>query len=127
MQDVTRSLAAIENLIAVLDSATVDGVRHCGLERTEVLRPALIHTTTVLDAFGGEPDAGLENRDDFGGFELFGERNNVVDVIEVRVRNQNGVDAIEVVALRIGWVAVHPRVHYDGFAGIEAELESSVT
>jgi hypothetical protein len=67
MQHVARRLAAIQNLIAILDAATVDRVRHGCFQRTQhILRSAFIHAAAGLHAFGSQPHASLKIATTFG-------------------------------------------------------------
>src|ERR1039457_98818 len=43
------------------------------------------------------------------------------------VRNGDGIDALDLVALRVGGVAFGPRIHQDRFARGQAELKSAVS
>ena len=103
MEYVAGRLAAIDDLVAVLDTATMDRRGSWWpSRRPDVLGSALIHPAAILDSLGGEPHAGLEDRDHLG-LELLRQRNGIVDVVEVAVRNQDGVDAIELVAWPGTW------------------------
>src|SRR5579863_6734306 len=59
--------------------------------------------------------------------ELLRERNGVVNVVEMTVRNQHRVDPVKLVALRILWIAFHPGIHDHDFSGIQTKLKSGVT
>jgi hypothetical protein len=67
----------------------------------------------------------LVNGDNFR-FELFRERNRIVDMIEMPVRDKHRVNSIELMALRVHGIAFHPRVRHNHFAGVQTELERSV-
>jgi hypothetical protein len=125
VQDVTGCLTAVNDLVAVLYPTTVDGVRHRYLKRSDILRTALVHAAAVLDAFGSEPHTRFVNGHHFR-LEFLGQGNCVVDVIEVGVRNQNGIDTAELMILRIFGIAVHPGIHDNDFAGVQAKLKRSV-
>ena len=66
------------------------------------------------------------DRDDFA-VEFLGERDGVVDVVEVAVGDADGIDAIDVVSFRVGGVAVGPGIHEDGLSGWQSKLKRAVT
>ncbi len=56
VEDVAGRLSAVNDLIAILDAATVDRVRHGGSQGPDILRAALVHSAAVLDAFRCQPE-----------------------------------------------------------------------
>jgi len=64
---------------------------------------------------------------DHFGREAFGQRDGVVDVIEVAVGDADGIDALNLVALGVRRVAVDPRVHHDDLTRRKTELKSAMT
>src|SRR5579864_1187449 len=125
MKDISGRLSTVNDLVAILNSATVDGVRHGDFERSHILRTAFVHAAAILDAFAGQPNTGFVDGHHFR-LELLGQRHSVVDVVEMCVRNQNRIDAIELMTLGILGIAIYPRIHDDYLAGVQAKLERCV-
>ena len=113
------------DLVAILDSTAMNGVGHGNFQRPDVLRATFVHAAAALDTLGSQPNTGLINSDDFR-LELFGQGNRVVNVVEVGVRNQDGIDAVELMILRILGIAIHPGIHDNDFAGVQAKLKRRV-
>jgi len=101
------------------------GMRHGDFERPHFLRAAFIHAAAILHALGGQPHAGFEYRHHLG-LELLGERNSIVDMVEVAVRDEKRIDTIELVSFGIRGIPLHPRVQNDYFSRFQAKLETSV-
>ncbi len=125
MQNVAGRFSAVNNLLAILNAATVNGVRHGHFHRTNHLSSALVHTAAVFHALRCQPQTRLMDGH-HGRLEFLGERNGVVDVIEVPVRNQKGVDTVEFMPRRIFGIAVHPGIHHQTLPGIQPKLNSAV-
>src|SRR4029077_5441087 len=85
-----------------------------------------VQPPTFPPPLGREPQAGLKNRD-YLGFEFLGERDGIMNMIGMRVRNQDRIDALELMALGIHGIALDPRIHHKHFASLQAELEGRVT
>ena len=64
VQDVARRLAAVNDLVAILNAATVDRMRHSDFQRADILRSALIHGAQVLDSLALEPQINFVVSDD---------------------------------------------------------------
>src|SRR5579884_3061628 len=101
MQYVTAGLSAIDDLIAIDDAAAVDGMHHGGLHTANhVLSAAFVHGAAVFHPLRFQPVAGFEDGDDLLRRELLRQRDRVMDVIEVTMRYQDRVDAVELVVER---------------------------
>src|SRR5580700_9993046 len=81
-------LSPVHDGVAVLNTATVYGMSHGYLQRTRGLRSALVHAAAVLHALRSQPKTDLVDGD-YLGLELLGDRNRIVYMIEMAVRNQH--------------------------------------
>ena len=125
MQHVARGLASIDDFAVVQNSATVDGVRHSDAERPHLLGSAFVHGGAILHAFRFQPVAGFVDGDYLRG-EFRGQGHCVMDVVEVAVRDEDCVYALERMGGGIGWIAVDPGIQNDNLAGFEFQLEHAV-
>jgi hypothetical protein len=92
-------------------------VHHGDLNFANFLRPALVHTGNIGHTFRFKPTACLMNRD-HARFEFLAEFNGVSDVIEVAVRYQHCIDAIDFFE-RLGRhrIRLNPRIYQDHVTG----------
>src|SRR5205807_295493 len=114
-----------DNLPIVENAATVDGMRHRYCDFADLLRSALVHRAGILHAFRFQPVARFVDRDHLRGKALR-QRDGVVDMIEMPVRDADGVHALDLVSFRIRGIAVGPGIHQDDLARRELELERAV-
>ncbi len=95
LEHVAAGFAAVDDLVAILNAAGVDGVDHGDLHVGDGLRAALIHGRDLFDTFFLEPEAEFEDADG-GGVVLFAYIDGVSDVVAVAVSADEDVGALDV-------------------------------
>src|SRR3984957_16630519 len=123
---VTGRFASVNYFSVVENAAAMKGGGHPHGDGPDGHGAAFIHADGIFRALRFQPVRGLIDRDDLRR-KFRGEREDVVNMIEMAVRDQNYIDAIDRVSHRICGVAVDPRIHQNHFASFEAELICSVT
>lgn len=101
-------------------------MRHRHTHRPGIGGAALVHADDILHALALQPRRDLVDRHEL---RLAGrERFRRTHVVEVLVRDENGVDAAERVAFRIRGIALfaEPRIKEQHLAGCEFHLERAV-
>ena len=93
----------------------MDGVGHSDFHRAHLLRAALVHGSCCFDPLFSEPDAGFEDGD-HSGAEFLRQWHHVVDVIEMAVRYEDCVAALNFEAFWINGIALRPRIEDERFA-----------
>jgi hypothetical protein len=101
-------------------------MRHGDGDRADFLRAALIHGRHIPDTFRLQPMAGFVDRDHLWP-KLVGERHGVMDMIEVPVRNQDRIHALDLVLGGIRWIALGPGIHKENFASAQTNLKRAVS
>src|SRR5262249_54550627 len=125
-QNVTGGFASIDDLAIVQNSAAMDCVSHGDVDGADLLRSAFIHGMQVLDALALEPMAGFVNCANLVGM-LLGQRNRIVNVIEMTMGDQHEIDFLDGEAGGVLWITLCPGVHENMFAGWKHELERTMS
>jgi hypothetical protein len=124
--DVAAGFAAVNDLIAVLNAAGVEGVRHRDFDLADRLRAAFVHAADICHALRFEPQGRLVNGDDLR-LEPLAESDGVADVVEVAVGDEHHVEAVEFLE-RLGTrgIRVNPGIDDDDFAARSGDSKSRV-
>src|ERR1700730_4707945 len=124
--DVAAGFSAVNDLIAVLNAAGVDGVHHGDFDFADLLRASLIHAVRVRDTLRFEPRARFEDPDDLR-LVLRREIDGIADMIEVSVSDKHDVDAVKLLErIRTSGIALHPGIDDDDFAARRGDAECRV-
>ena len=116
LDHVAAGLAAVNDLVAVGNSAGVVGVHHGDLDVADGLGAAFVHLRDLLDAFLSQPVAQLGNCHHHR-VVLLGDFDGVADVVEVTVGAQHDIHFLDVLLLRrTRGIAHDPGVDEDGLA-----------
>src|SRR4051794_12510913 len=99
---------------------------HRDRDWSDPLRSAFVHGADVLDALAFKPLAGFVDTDNLR-LKLLRERNSIMNMIEVPVRDQDRIDTIEGMLLRIRRVPLCPWIQYHDLARAESQLECPMT
>jgi hypothetical protein len=102
----------------------VDGVGHGDADWADFLRSPLVHLAAVLDALRFQPLADFIDPNHLAGV-LFGKRHGIVDVIEVPMGNEDGIDPVEGMTGGVGRIA-DPGVKDNDLAGFQLKFEGTV-
>src|SRR5947209_10473137 len=125
--DVARGRAAVEDLVAVADAAGVVGTHHGHLQAQHVLAAAEVHGGAALDPLALQPLTGLEVGHHRLRLVLFAQRHRVADVVEVGVRDEDGVEAVELFqGLGTGGVALDPGIDQHHLASRQLAADRGV-
>lgn len=126
LHHVAAGRAAVEDLVPVGDTARVVGSGHGDAHAEHVLAAADVHRRRVFHAFAREPLAGLEVGDDKLGLVRACQLEGVADMIVVRMRDEHGVDGLDIPPDLVGarWIVHHPGVDEDDLAGVGPKLHS---
>ena len=96
---VATSLAAVNDLIAIRDSAGVVGVHHGDFDVADCLSAAFVHLRDLLYAFLLQPVRQFGNRDHHR-IVLLADFDRVADMVEVAVGAEHDIDFLDVLLLR---------------------------
>src|SRR6185295_2338819 len=106
----------------------VVGAHHADMQAEHVLHAAQVHPRAVLDPLRAEPLADLVRRDDLLWLEALRETDRVAHVVAVGVRDEDGVDAVEVLRTRgDDRVALHPGVDQHDLSSGQVAADRGVT
>ena len=127
LEHVAARLAAVDDLVAILYAAGVDGVDHGDFRVGDGLRAALIHGRDLFDTFFLQPEAKLVDADN-GGIVFLADVDGVSDMVAVAVGADEDVGALDVfVGFGALGVAGDPGIDVERLAFGRLDAESGVT
>ena len=96
---VAGRLAAIDDLAVVQDAAAMHGMGHRDGDVAGFWEPPLFMARVFFTPFDSSQEQVSKMADDLGR-EVLGQRHDVMNVVEMAVRDADGVDAVDFIALR---------------------------
>src|SRR5580765_3786417 len=126
LKHVAASFAAVDDLVAILDTAGMDSMHHGDFHADDRLRAALVHGGNLLHAFALQPQAELIDSDRKR-VVLFADFNRVADVVAVSVSAEQNIGLPDLlVALGAHGVPHDPRIDEERLAFRSLDAESRV-
>ena len=127
LDDVATGLTAIDDLVAIRNSAGVIGVHHGDFDVANGLCAALVHGRNLLYALLFQPVTKLGNRN-HDRLMVLGNLNRVADVIEVAMSAEHDIHALNfLLVFRAHGIAHDPRVHQNRLAARRCDAKRGVT
>src|SRR5579875_1714908 len=112
-QHIAAGNATVNDVIAVGNAGTVDGIGHRDPYTVPIDRPAGVHAGTILNALALQVRADFKVSDDVG-MESLRDRQHVSHMVKVPVTDKHQVDLVQVFLFGFrSWVLIEKRVDKD--------------